>query len=605
MRLGTTSTMWTVSVGTSFALHLALAAALSLAVATQVAEQVQETQISFSTMDLLPAAADPIPLAEAEALAPAELATETSEFTTPEAIGPPQVADAVEPPSAEVLAETPETVQAQEATAGAIEPEAAAAAAISDPQAAAEVAAETVVGTDVADVASAVEAVQADPIAEMIAAAETEPSATVTASEESETAAVPDSEVATQTAPAETIVATEEATTAGTVEAGQAQFVAGEIATESQSFATVTAAETFEAAPSPAVDVAPPTSSEAVTIGGVEVPPSDPIAGMILAAEPALATTPAVIAAPATGAPLASPSTQTVAAVSSPLTPSTATVTATATVAAPPVQSAKPLAPMVAQPQVIQGTEPEETVEVADVPDDSLVTVPPVEPEIEETPDPGPRYASLGAVVDYIAGYRSPSCFAAYATEEPDGSVKVSAFSADATAEAGLRATMGAAVDGEVAMQMNRLSEAQCGVLKFARGVPGYPATGIGVDLASHRIANGGALAVTIDTRRAPYTYVLVVDDEGSIGEVRRFEQPDTAVVSFEQAITLQGGGASAVQLLVVVTSSVPLDTEAFYGELAKGTADRYFNELIFETVMRETMDESVFDVAITEFVVE
>jgi hypothetical protein len=57
--------------------------------------------------------------------------------------------------------------------------------------------------------------------------------------------------------------------------------------------------------------------------------------------------------------------------------------------------------------------------------------------------------------------------------------------------------------------------------------------------------------------------------------------------------------------LLVVVTSSVPLDTEAFYGELAKGTADRYFNELIFETVMRETMDESVFDVAITEFVVE
>jgi hypothetical protein len=303
---------------------------------------------------------------------------------------------------------------------------------------------------------------------------------------------------------------------------------------------------------------------------------------------------------------VASPSTTTVAAVSAPLTVPAATATSTTTVAASPVQGSTPLAaPIVAEPQVVQGAEPQE-LEVADVPDDgSIVAVPLPDPEIEETPDPGPRNASLGAVVDYIAGYRSPSCFAAYAAEQADGSVKVSAFSADAAAEAGLRDTMASAVDGDVAMQMNQLSEAQCGVLKFARGVPGYPSTAIGVNLASNRIANGESLVATIDNKGAPYTYVLVVDDSGTISEIRRFMQPESDTVSFDQQIFLEGGGAAATQLLVVVTSSVPLDTEAFYGELANGTADRYFNELIFETVMRETMDESVFDVAITEFVVE
>ncbi len=221
-----------------------------------------------------------------------------------------------------------------------------------------------------------------------------------------------------------------------------------------------------------------------------------------------------------------------------------------------------------------------------------------------EDPTPTAHNASLGAVVDYIAGYRPQSCFAAYAREQADGSVKVSAYSADAAADAGLRDAMAGAVDGDVAMQMNQLSQSQCGVLRFARGVPGYPAPRIGGALASNHIANGGALTGTIETGGAPYTYVLVVDNDGGISEIRRFMQPGTDTLNFEQPISLSDGGRAATQLLVVVTSSVPLDTEALYGDLAAG-ADTYFKQLTFETVVRETMDQSVFDIAITEFVVD
>lgn len=175
-----------------------------------------------------------------------------------------------------------------------------------------------------------------------------------------------------------------------------------------------------------------------------------------------------------------------------------------------------------------------------------------------EPPAPVDMTAAYSDVLASIRLRRGGSCLAAWAVLTGE-SIRIDGFAAGTAASAGTLATEHAA---RLIVRDHRVSRAQCAALDFARSAPGYPEPGLSVGLAAAAIDSGEPLSGIISGMPGGWLYLLIVDDEGKVQELKDLEAEADAV-SFRAPLTLTGGPVGTVQLLLALASDAPLDSVA------------------------------------------
>ncbi len=204
----------------------------------------------------------------------------------------------------------------------------------------------------------------------------------------------------------------------------------------------------------------------------------------------------------------------------------------------------------VADPDGVDGTDATEKTEtVTEVPDPD-----PVETVAEtETAPPVSREA-------FLAGFDAGGCSYAARLEGGADAGMIAGFATKAAAFAALPAAYETAFGSRPDVRDRIVTEAQCAVLDFARGVQGLGAVAPVITLDSENLAPDGSIVGQIRERRGRPVWMVLVTPQGKVFGLtsQLTDQPDgSATFSFGMAKSTESNPQPF--LIVVVAASTPL----------------------------------------------
>ena len=251
------------------------------------------------------------------------------------------------------------------------------------------------------------------------------------------------------------------------------------------------------------------------------------------------------------------------------LTPVTATET--------PSESLPP-----AQP-VSVSTPPGTELFIPLLPDPKLTLVDPLPlmdgPALPETAASGgvtPASPGMAELLDRIRGRLDETCLLALPALRDDDQIHLGVLAADDRRVSGLLRELTQGLGAEVTETAVLLDRRQCPALDFIRRDPRYPLPGLGLQIETQDIASGGNLRGRILGAGGAYTTLLLIDDNGVVHDLRRFQIASVGTTQFEVPLARTGGARDTHQLLLAIASPLRPDTISTHeGDLAEVFFDR------------------------------
>lgn len=115
------------------------------------------------------------------------------------------------------------------------------------------------------------------------------------------------------------------------------------------------------------------------------------------------------------------------------------------------------------------------------------------------------------------------------------------------------------------------IDQRQCPAISFARNDARYPVFGLGFQLEAQDIASGNALRGRISGSTGYYTTLLMIDDNGTVHDLRRFLISSAGTTNFDVPVARMGAARDTNQiLLALATPTRPQTVAQRAGELAE-----------------------------------
>lgn len=188
----------------------------------------------------------------------------------------------------------------------------------------------------------------------------------------------------------------------------------------------------------------------------------------------------------------------------------------------------------------------------------------------------------VGRVRDFVAEYSGGGCMLAMVAGDRPEALKVDGYAGEPAKVDELGREVDRVAGRAVETRAHPISAEQCSALGFANRLvdPKAPALLLTPDQAT--IDSGQLMEGSIDNFNKPHVYLLVVDDDGKVEEVKNLFMRDDGAIGFSAPMTLTDGPVATEQLLVAIGSDEPLET--IEGRQAD-KADVYFAALADEIV--------------------
>lgn len=172
-------------------------------------------------------------------------------------------------------------------------------------------------------------------------------------------------------------------------------------------------------------------------------------------------------------------------------------------------------------------------------------------------------------------------CLLALPALAEDGQIRLNLLAADDAVIPALLRDLTQGLETEVSGQAVLLDSRQCPALAFARRDPRYPVFPLAVQLQSQDVAGGDSLRGTVSGGAGRYVTLLMVDDNGSTHDLRRFLINSGGRISFDVPVARDGKARDTHQLiLAVATPARPATISREAGALAEDFFDQLAREI-------------------------
>lgn len=211
------------------------------------------------------------------------------------------------------------------------------------------------------------------------------------------------------------------------------------------------------------------------------------------------------------------------------------------------------------------------------------LVAPPLTQEAEAPPTPeapapesGPTDPRIAELFDRIRGRLSESCLIALPALRGEDQIQLGVLAADDRRISGLMRELTQGLETEITESAVLLDPRQCPALDFIRRDPRYPLPGLSLQIEAQDIASGGNLRGRISGAAGLYTTLLLIDDNGVVHDLRRFQIASAGTTRFEVPLARSGGARDTHQLVLAIASQFRPDTVSTHaGELAGAFFDR------------------------------
>ncbi len=213
---------------------------------------------------------------------------------------------------------------------------------------------------------------------------------------------------------------------------------------------------------------------------------------------------------------------------------------------------------------------------------DSLSPRPGAAPQTPEAPlpDSGPADPRIAELFDRIRGRLGESCLLALPALLGEDQIQLGVLAADDRRISGLLRELTQGLETEITESAVLLDPRQCPALDFVRRDPRYPLPGLGLQIEAQDIASGGNLRGRISGAAGLYTTLLLIDDNGVVHDLRRFQIASAGTTQFEVPLARSGGARDTHQLVLAIASPFRPETVATHaGELAEAFFARLSRE--------------------------
>ena len=199
--------------------------------------------------------------------------------------------------------------------------------------------------------------------------------------------------------------------------------------------------------------------------------------------------------------------------------------------------------------------------------------------------DSAPADPRISQLFDRIRGRLSESCLLALPAMLGEDQIQLGVLAADDRRISGLMDELTQDLDAQIVESAVLLDRRQCPALDFARRDPRYPVLGLGLQLDSQDVASGGNLRGSVAGAAGMYTTLLLIDDNGVVHDMRRFQIASVGQTHFDVPLARSGPARDTHQLVMAIASpSRPRAVNAHAGELAEDFFDRLASEMAADT---------------------
>lgn len=202
-------------------------------------------------------------------------------------------------------------------------------------------------------------------------------------------------------------------------------------------------------------------------------------------------------------------------------------------------------------------------------------------PDPEPAESGGPADPRIAELFDRIRGRLSESCLLALPALLGEDQIQLGVLAADDRQIAGLMRELTRGLETEITEAAVLLDRRQCPALDFARRDPRYPVLGLGLQLEAQDIASGGNLRGRISGGAGLYTTLLLIDDNGVVHDLRRFQIASAGVTRFDVPLARSGAARDTHQLVLAIASPARPETVGTHaGELAEDFFDQLARDI-------------------------
>lgn len=212
--------------------------------------------------------------------------------------------------------------------------------------------------------------------------------------------------------------------------------------------------------------------------------------------------------------------------------------------------------------------------------DDAAAPAPELQPAAGPAQDqpPDPRIAEL---IARIRDNMTDPCMLALPLLRGEDEVLLSVVATSDRQIAGLTERLTQGLDIGLSTEAVLIDSRQCPGATFARNDRMYPAHGLGLEFEARSLDSGGSMRGRITNGAGYYNTLLMVDDNGTVHDLRRFLTVAAGEVSFDVPMARTGASRDTHQLIIAIaTSDRPRSVATHAGEMA----DRFFAALTAET---------------------
>lgn len=169
-----------------------------------------------------------------------------------------------------------------------------------------------------------------------------------------------------------------------------------------------------------------------------------------------------------------------------------------------------------------------------------------------DAPAADPR---LGELFNRIRAQLAQSCLLALPALLEGERIQLGILAADDRRIAQLMRDLTAGLDSPVSESAVLLDRRQCPALDFARLDPRYPLPGLGLQIESQEVASGDNLRGQISGGAGLDNSLLLIDDNGVVHDLRRFQLASAGVTRFDVPLARSGPARDTHQLLLAIAS--------------------------------------------------
>ena len=176
-------------------------------------------------------------------------------------------------------------------------------------------------------------------------------------------------------------------------------------------------------------------------------------------------------------------------------------------------------------------------------------------PQTPATDPSVPADPRLTELFQRIRAQLAQSCLLALPAVLEGEHIQLGILAADDRRIADLMRELTAGLDSPVSENAVLLDRRQCPALDFARLDPRYPLPGLGLQIESQDVVSGGNLRGQISGGGGLDNSLLLIDDNGVVHDLRRFQLASAGVTRFDVPLARSGPARDTHQLLLAIAS--------------------------------------------------